>query len=128
MKEKIDWQAKKISHKNETIAENREDLKAKLLTLQFRPKHVEEAMLYKDPLSFLLFNLPEDDLPPFFHKKKGDTKNKVEITNLPLSTRMIVERLTEIGVSSDEALLALQQNDMNENEAAGFLTRKFYQL
>lgn len=41
---------------------------------------------------------------------------------------MIVERLTEIGVSSDEALLALQQNDMNENEAAGFLTRKFYQL
>ncbi|CAI5004379.1 BTE_HP_G0060460.mRNA.1.CDS.1 [Saccharomyces cerevisiae] len=124
LKEKIDWQAKKISHKNETIAENREDLKAKLLTLQFRPKHVEEAMLYKDPLSFLLFNLPEDDLPPFFHKKKGDTKNKVEITNLPLSTRMIVDRLTEIGVSSDEALLALQQNDMNENEAAGFLTRE----
>ncbi|QHS75116.1 RNA helicase SPAR_L04240 [Saccharomyces paradoxus] len=124
LKEKIDWQNKKITHNNNTITEDREDLKAKLLTLQFRPKHVEEAMLYKDPLSFLLFNLPEDDLPPFFHKKKGDTKNKVEISNLPLSTRMIIERLTEIGVSSDEALLALQQNDMNENEAAGFLTRE----
>ncbi|CAI4047103.1 RNA helicase SKDI_12G4430 [Saccharomyces kudriavzevii IFO 1802] len=124
LKVKIDWQSKKLTHTNEATAEDRQQLKAKLLTLQFRPKHIEEAMFYKDPLSFLLFNLPEDDLPPFFHKKKGDTKNKVEISNLPLSTRMIVERLTEIGVSSDEALLALQENNMNENETAGFLTRE----
>ncbi|EJS42628.1 YLR419W [Saccharomyces arboricola H-6] len=121
---KIDWQSKKITHTSEETSEDRKQLMTKLLTLQFRPKHVQEAMSYKDPLSFLLFNLPEDDLPPFFHKKKEDAKNKVEISNLPLSTRMAVERLTEIGVSSDEALLALQENKMDENEAAGFLTKE----
>ncbi|QID86968.1 hypothetical protein GRS66_009621 [Saccharomyces pastorianus] len=125
LKVKIDWLSKKITHTNEVPTEDREQLKEKLVSLQFRPKHIEEAMSYKDPLSFLLFNLPEDDLPGFFHKKKGDTKNKVEISTLPLSTRMIVERLTEIGVSSDEALLALQENDMDENEAAGFLTMEY---
>lgn len=97
-------------------------LREKLLSFNFREAHVNEAMNYNDPLSFLLFNLPEDDLPLFFHKRKEDSKNKIEIASLPLVTRMSVERLCECGASEDEVLYALEQCRMNENEAARLLT------
>lgn len=97
-------------------------LKQRLLSFNFRETHVNEAMKYKDPLSFLLFNLPEDDLPLFFHKRKEDSKNKIEISSLPLTTRMSVERLCECGASEDEVLYALDQCGKNENEAARLLT------
>ena len=54
LKDKIDWQNKKFTHANEAITEDRDQLKTKLLALQFRPKHVEEAMSYKDPLLSLI--------------------------------------------------------------------------
>lgn len=119
LRSNIDWGKKKYDGSPED--DERITLSQKLVTLGFRETHVKEAMNYKDPLSFLLFNLPEDDLPEFFHKRLEDSKNKVEISSLPLSTKMMIERLTESGVSSDEALLFLQESEMNENEAAGKL-------
>ncbi|CAL9729232.1 putative ATP-dependent RNA helicase YLR419W [Monosporozyma unispora] len=120
LKSQIDWTSLHVSGEMDSI--EREILKEKLLSFHFREAHVKEAMKYRDPLSFLLFNLPEDDLPVFFHKRKEDTKNKVEISSLPLVTRMIVDRLSECGASEDEVLFALQQCGMNENEAARILT------
>lgn len=117
----INWNSKRIKAEK-TFLPEREALKQRLLSLHFRPPHVEEAMDYKDPLSFLLFNLPEDDLPAFFHKRKEDSKNILEISALPLSVRNTLDRLTESGVSKEEALLALEKSDMEENEAAGRLT------
>lgn len=116
----IDWSS--LTVPEDADPTDRKILQEKLLSLNFRDAHVKEAMKYRDPLSFLIFNLPEDDLPSFFHKRKEDTKNKVEISSFPLATRMIVERLSESGASDDEVLLALQQCQMNENEAARILT------
>ncbi|SMN22703.1 similar to Saccharomyces cerevisiae YLR419W Putative helicase with limited sequence similarity to human Rb protein [Maudiozyma saulgeensis] len=120
----IDWSLRKkseeSSHSNDA---ERSILKERLISLKFREPHVLEAMNYSDPLSFLLFNLPEDDLPPFFHKRSEDSRNKIEISLLPLATRIIVEKLTEIGVSNDEALYALQENNMDEANAASTLTQ-----
>lgn len=120
LKSQIDWRSEQVVS-TDVDQNERVLLQNKLLSFQFREAHVKEAMKYKDPLSFLLFNLPEDDLPLFFHKRKEDTKNKVEISSLPLATRMIVERLGECGASEDEVLFALQKCDMNENEAARLL-------
>lgn len=119
----IDWSLRKRSSKGDS--EERLALQNKLISLKFREPHVIEAMNYSDPLSFLLFNLPEDDLPPFFHKTSEDTKNKVEISLLPLATRILIEKLVEIGVSNDEALYALEENKMDEAIAASKLTQNF---
>lgn len=124
IKYNIDWSLRKRNSTSSTTSEeDRDALKNKLLSLKFREPHVEEAMTYQDPLSFLLFNLPEDDLPPFFHKRSEDTKNKVEISLLPLTTRLMVEKLVESGVSNDEALYALHETEMDEAKAASNLTQ-----
>lgn len=116
----IDWQEKRIMT-GEDNSPQRETLRQKLISLHFRKPHVEEAMAYKDPLSFLLFNLPEDDLPEFFHKRKEDSKNVLEIASSPLAVRNSIDRLVESGVSRDEALFALESSNMDESQAAGKL-------
>ncbi|QLL32381.1 hypothetical protein HG536_0C05500 [Torulaspora globosa] len=125
LKTNLDWMSRRADLQTASQYE-RKALRGRLLSLNFREPHVEEAMAYKDPLSFLLFNLPEDDLPSFFHKRKEDSMNKVEITALPLAVRNKVDRLVESGVSKDEALFALESSDMSENEAAGRLTEMLY--
>ncbi|SJM86818.1 probable Putative ATP-dependent RNA helicase YLR419W [Zygosaccharomyces bailii] len=117
----INWSSKMINAKDIKSPE-RNVLKQKLLSLNFRPPHVEEALQYKDPLSFLLFHLPEDDLPAYFHKRKEDSKNILEISALPLEIRNKIDRLTESGISREEAACALENCSMDEAEAAGKLT------
>ncbi|QLG71641.1 hypothetical protein HG535_0B06870 [Zygotorulaspora mrakii] len=116
----INWSQKKLNS-DHIHSSDRENLRHKLLSLSFRVPHVEEAMHYKDPISFLLFNLPEDDLPAFFHKRREDSKVVVQISSLPLSVKNSIERLVESGVSRDEAWFALENSNMNEGEAAGKL-------
>ncbi|AAS52778.2 AER094Cp [Eremothecium gossypii ATCC 10895] len=120
LKKHIDWQSRLHG---DVEMQSREDLELQLLFFGFRKAHVTEAMQYKDPLSFLIFNLPEDDLPPFFHKRQEDSKVKVELATLPLATRNMISRLMEFGASYDEVLLALEKTEYNEPEAAGLLTR-----
>lgn len=117
----INWGNKRIRAPDMKTPE-RDALREKLLSLQFRARHVEEALTYKDPLSFLLFHLPEDDLPPYFHKRREDSKNMVEISSMPLEVRNKIDRLAESGISRDEAAFVLESSNMDENEAAGKLT------
>lgn len=121
LKMHIDWESKKTEVENDNSL-----LKQKLINLGFRTPHIEEALLYKDPLSFLLFNLPEDDLPSFFQKRQEDTRMRVEITSLPLRVQNMISRLMESGASYAEALYALEASDYDENEAAGKLTEKLF--
>lgn len=125
LKSNIDWNSRRLSA-GKDLPKDREALKTELISLKFREAHVEEALSYRDPLSFLLFNLPEDDLPPFFHKRKEDTKNVLQIAAQPLMVRNMIDRLMESGASKDEALFALEASDMSENEAAGNLTQALY--
>ncbi|KAL3238197.1 RNA helicase RNJ42_00530 [Nakaseomyces bracarensis] len=122
LKLNINWEDRllKSAHVDE---EERQKLEERLLQLDFRPAHVKEAMLYKDPLAFLLFNLPEDDFPKFFHKRKEDSKNVIEISNLPLQKQIKIEKLQEFPISKDEALYALELYSENEAAASGYLTQ-----
>ncbi|CCH62145.1 hypothetical protein TBLA_0G02030 [Henningerozyma blattae CBS 6284] len=115
------WSEKKIKL-NSSSNSDRVDLKKRLLDLQFRAVHVDEALKYNDPLSFLLFNLPEDDLPPFFQKRQSDSKNIIEISSLPLNVRNMIDRLMESGVSKDKVYFALEQTNHDEALAASYLT------
>ena len=117
----IDWDSKKYKGGEDDF---RAGLKQKLLAFGFRVAHVDEALDYEDPLAFLLFNLPEDDLPSFFHKRQEDSKMRVKIAKLPLPVRNMVDRLMESGVSNDEAIYALERTSFDEAEAAGYLTSK----
>ncbi|AMD19971.1 HCL180Wp [Eremothecium sinecaudum] len=119
LKSYVDWHIKMY---NGEVTPEREQLRQQLLAFGFRNSHVAEAMKYKDALSFLLFHLPEDDLPPFFHRRIEDTKMKVELATLPLATRNMIDRLMESGFSYEECLLALEQSSFDEAEAAGILT------
>ncbi|CEP60416.1 RNA helicase LALA0_S01e10396g [Lachancea lanzarotensis] len=121
LKAHVDWRAKEWVGE---ITTERTKLQEKLISLGFRKPHVLESLHYKDPLSFLLLNLPEDDLPPFFHKRQQDTKMKVEISSLSLRVQNMINRLMESGASYDEVLYALETTDYDENEAAGRLTEK----
>lgn len=126
IKYNINWSLRKRNEVDNLANEDdRSTLQAKLISLKFREPHVMEAMKYTDPLSFLLFNLPEDDLPPFFQKRSEDSKNTVEVSLLPLSTRIMIEKLVESGISNSEALFALQEAGMDEANAAGIITQGF---
>lgn len=121
IKRNADWESEMLKSSNDTP--ERQELKSKLINLGFRKAHVNEAMLYKDPLSFLLFNLPEDDFPRYFQKRKEDSKNIIEISTLPLQKQITLERLQEFPVSKDEALFALDLYNGSEALAAGYLTQ-----
>lgn len=118
LKSSINWNEKK--YKGESN-EGRILLQKRLLMLGFRESHIYEAMDYGDPLGFLLFNLPEDDLPSFFHKRQSDSKTRVELSKLPLNINNMIDKLMESGFSYDEVLIALEKSEYNEAEAAGFL-------
>ena len=125
IKYNVDWKGKLWKSSGTEDEASRALLEQRLMDLNFRKVHVVEAMKYTDPLSFLLFNLPEDDLPPFFQKRSEDSRTKVEIASLPLSTRKVIARLMECGVSKDEVMFALNETAMDEAEAAHILTKSF---
>ncbi|SCU77551.1 LAMI_0A01530g1_1 [Lachancea mirantina] len=122
LRSRIDWDAKESKNPATKV---RESLRNEILSFGFRKAHVDEAMHYEDPLSFLLLNLPEDDLPPFFRKRREDSKTRVEVASLPLKQSNMIDRLLEGGYSYDECLYALETCNFNENEAVGFLTMKY---
>lgn len=108
IKHYIDW--KKQS------SQSSQDL---LTSLGFRPAHIKEAIHYKDPLSFLLFNLPEDDLPEFFIDMTH-LKDSVMIAD---KNEIFIKQIIEFGVSRNDAILNFNKfNNLNDSIIA--LTHK----
>lgn len=122
VKKHINWIAKQTSATASEMSANQENLKSLLLSLGFSKNHVEESLRYSDPLSFLLFNLPAEDLPAYFKKRQEDSKNVINFNTLPLADKNKIERLMEIGCSMDEAQYALEVNEWKENQACSYLT------
>lgn len=120
----IDWNDKLLPEKFAyTEEEHRVELRRKLLEYGFRKTHVDEAMKYKDPLSFLLFHL-SDDLPPFFRQSLQDSKSKIELTSMDLSKRIALDNVSEFGISRKDALFALELTSYNETAALVYLTHE----
>jgi len=110
IKSHIDW---KMTDKN------LKETKDLLLSIGFRPSHIEEALKYQDPLSFLLFNVPEDDLPFFFQDSSAADSITVADKNEP-----VVRKVMNFGVGRPEAIVALNENSQDLANTIISLTQK----
>lgn len=98
-----------------------------LLALGFRPPHVAEALShtthFTDALEWLLFHIPEDDLPHYFAKSDRDLRVSLKVLR-DLQREYAVKRVQQSGVDEDEALAALAQCGGDEQRAIVLLTHR----
>lgn len=96
-----------------------------LSKLGFRETHVVEASKYAtsfiDCLEWLLFHIPEDDLPPYFTKTNQDSAVSLKISK-NIQYEYILSRLSQSGFDHDDIILALETCNNNEVETAAYLT------
>lgn len=93
----------------------------------FRKSHVDEALQYTftftDSLEWLLFHIPEDDLPPIFMKNDQDSNVRLRITK-DITKEAKIDTLCEGSCSRNEASTALDLSDGDMCSAAVKLTRR----
>lgn len=98
-----------------------------LSELGFRPSHADEALkhtnTFMDALEWLLFYVPEDDLPIFFSRKEEDKSLSLKIST-DIKTEYMIQRLSLSGYDKDEIVSQLKINDFKEHQTAIALTYK----
>lgn len=103
----------------------KEDRQA-LVDYGFRPQHVDEALEHcghqQDALEWLLFHIPEDDLPPLFAKLDKDSGVQLRIAK-NLQQEYLMARMAALGCDKDDILEALERFDGDEVAASVYLTR-----
>ncbi|ODQ82904.1 hypothetical protein BABINDRAFT_178978 [Babjeviella inositovora NRRL Y-12698] len=108
LKHHVSWTMDEISAPNP-------DYTPSLTKLGFRSMHIDEALQYTatftDTLEWLLFHVPEDDLPAFFAKNSKDSNVSVKKVGQNLQLEYAVARMTESGWSRDEVVHALGSGD-----------------
>jgi HrpA-like RNA helicase len=116
IKSRIHWEKLHRSDSGDSLTSPKVS-KQTLLSIGFRETHVDEALTYKDPLSFLLFNVPDDDLPHYF----TDSASKDLITVVDKNER-VIQKITEFGISRNQAIAVLNMNKGNINDVICYLT------
>lgn len=100
-----------------------------LTKLGFRGSHAEESLKYtytfNDSLEWLLFHLPEDDLPPCFTKDDSESNVKLRVAK-DLKQERLIARFMNGGHSRDDVVSALRRNDFDLVESAILLTKSLY--
>lgn len=103
------------------------DYKPRLLKLGFRQPHIEESCKYTnsfvDSLEWLLFHIPEDDLPPFFAKSDKDSAVSLKISK-NIQVEYLLSRLSQSGFDHDDIILALEKCNQIEVDTAVYLTNQ----
>lgn len=98
-----------------------------LESLGFRTLHIQEALTYTlsftSALEWLIFHIPEDDLPPIFAKSDEDSAVSLKISK-DLKYEYMLKRLGESGLDNDEIIAALERNNNDEYLTSIHLTRK----
>lgn len=104
---------------------------SQLSLIGFREMHAEEALKYTntfiDALEWLLFHIPEDDLPEFFAKRDEDSSLSFKIST-NIKTENMLKRLSLSGYDKDEIMAILKKTDYNEHLTAVALTHKIVGL
>lgn len=97
--------------------------------LGFRKIHVDESLKYtytfNDSLEWLIFHLPEDDLPGCFSKDSSDSTVKLRIAK-DLTKERLVSKLISGGYSRTDAISALHHNGNDLVDAAVYLTNQLF--
>lgn len=101
--------------------QSRQQWRSDLIALEFRESHVDEALThthsFTDALEWLLFHIPDDDLPVFFAKREEDTGVSLKISK-DIQTEYLLQRLAHSGCDKDDIIEALRENDGKEVETA----------
>lgn len=122
IKHHIKW-VEETAHKSENAAE----WLSQLMSIGFRQLHVEEALSYThtftDALEWLLFHIPEDDLPMFFTKRDEDSGVSLKIST-NIQTEYLLQRLSLSGFDKDEIQSTLLDNNGDEVLTSIALTNK----
>ncbi|OBA19673.1 P-loop containing nucleoside triphosphate hydrolase protein [Metschnikowia bicuspidata var. bicuspidata NRRL YB-4993] len=96
-----------------------------LTDLGFRPSHAKEAvchtLTFVDALEWLLFHVPEDDLPVFFAKRDEDNSLSLKIST-DIQTEYLLQRLSLSGFDKDEILATFHENGRSELQTSIALT------
>lgn len=96
-----------------------------LLELGFRKSHIEESLKYtstfQDSLEWLLFHIPEDDLPHYFAKTDRDSAVSLKISN-NIKFERIFNNIKKLGFDTDDIIKALSETENNERLAIVKLT------
>ncbi|KAI5961590.1 ucp12 [Candida pseudojiufengensis] len=123
VKELLEWNNEKINESKNIDQE----IVNKLIFLGFRESHVLESLNYTsstfiDSLEWLIFHIPEDDLPPLFSKSNKDSDVIFTISQ-NLKTELALKRLKNSGFDNDDILKIFKENNENEFETSIKLTQ-----
>lgn len=115
----LKWDSPKKSHSAQDHA--------KIVSLGFRSQHVDEAFEhtgnYNDALEWLLFHVPEDDLPPVFSKLEKDMGAQFKISR-DIKHEYMMQRMMQLGCDQDDIIASLAKFDNDEVKAAVYLTNR----
>ncbi|KAL6453004.1 hypothetical protein SBY92_000349 [Candida maltosa Xu316] len=115
----IDW-----VNNNEQTAKTATE---KLTALGFRETHIQESFNYcakfSDALEWLLFHIPEDDLPQMFIKTDKDSKVQLKISQ-NLEWEYSLKRMANSGFDEDEILEVYKANNNDEHKTCVELTKQ----
>lgn len=112
---------------DDDASQNNEEYLHSLVRLGFRESHIKESFQYTssfiDSLEWLLFHIPEDDLPPFFSKSDQDSSVSLKISK-NIQFEYLVNRVSQSGFDMDEILTTLEENKNDELKTCVQLTHR----
>ena len=124
IKHHVDWVLTKTQASAKSLVS---DFSSTLETLGFRPLHIQEAFTYTltftSALEWLIFYIPEDDLPPIFAKSDQDSAVSLRISH-NIKLEYMLKRLGESGFDNDEIIAELEKHNNDEFLTSIILTRK----
>lgn len=124
LKKHIKW-LDNVGPKSESLDKSTFEL---LKSLGFRELHIKESFQYTnatsfvDPLEWLIFHIPEDDLPPFFAKSDKDSLARFKIAK-DLQFEYMMQRLQSSGFDIDDIVSMLKEYKNDELMTAVALTQ-----
>lgn len=112
---------------NENPSSEKKEYFNQLFKLGFRESHIQESFKYTstfvDALEWLIFHIPEDDLPQFFSKRDEDSGVALKISK-NIQHEYLLKRLAQSGFDEDEVVTTLMECNGDEIETAVKLTHK----
>ncbi|CUM65154.1 uncharacterized protein PRCAT00002781001 [Priceomyces carsonii] len=124
VREHIRWE---VENSQKLSDQDRREYSNTFYKLGFREAHVKEAFKYtssfNDALEWLLFHIPEDDLPSLFTKSADETGVTLKISK-DIQREYLLKRLHESGFDMDEIVTTLEENHNDEIKTSIALTRK----
>ncbi|CAI5758201.1 unnamed protein product [Candida verbasci] len=116
-----------IKHHITWVKTSDSDSLERLVSLGFRETHVKESFEYTsnftESLEWLLFHIPEDDLPQLFMKSEKDSKVSLKISQ-NLQFEYALKRMKESGFDTDIIISTYNRLDNDEFKTCIELTKE----